>query len=492
MKNTGLKRLAVYTAALGLVFSSCTRYSSDFDDTNVNPGVTGSPILSALLTNVEAGLGNYAAGNALSLSASRPGMYCQYFSETQYPDASLYALPQFNFEGIYSGSLNDLQNIINTNTNNNMSAVSKILKSFIYSTVTDAWGDVPYSEALTGNPYPKFDAQENIYKGMISELTAAIAQFDANSAITGDIVYGGSVAKWKKYANSLRMRLALQLSKKYPSAGGYAATEFNAALNDPAGIITDNADNFMLSYPGGAFKSPWWNQYDGRKDLGESETMTNLMSSLADTRQSVFGGATEQGSPAAGWNVSSSTGVPYGRNRTFIDAWTGANPNWARVLRGDYRTETGKVVMLGAAEVFLMRAEAADRGWTAENMSSMYTQGINASFAQWGLAAPAASYFTQGGVALAAAPGTAANIKNLAIQQFIAAYPNGLRGWNIWRRTGFPTLTPAPDATNSSHQIVRRFTYGQNSYGSNGDNVAAAAAALPGGDTQDSKVWWDQ
>ena len=125
-------------------------------------------------------------------------------------------------------------------------------------------------------------------------------------------------------------------------------------------------------------------------------------------------------------------------------------------------------------------------------MTSLYQAGINASFAQWGLAAPAASYFTQSSVVLSSPAGSAANIQKLAIQQYIAGYPDGLRGWNIWRRTGFPVLTPAIDATNSSKQIPRRYTYGQTAYGSNTAAVTAAAGLLPGGDTQDSKIWWDQ
>lgn len=477
MKKYSMKRLIYISLAFGVVFTTgCKRYSSDFGNTNVDPSATTSPILAALLTNVEAGLaGNYAAGTG---GGTRGGLYAQYFSETQYTDVSLYALPQIDFEGHYSGPLEDLQNIINTNESNNMSMVAKILQSYIFSVLSDRYGDIPYSEALTGNPLPKFDAQEGIYKGCISTLTAAVAGFDNTSVISGDVIFNGSVAKWKKTANSLRMRLALQLTKKYPSAGGYAATEFNAALNDPGGYIASNADNFVVKYPGGNYKSPWWSVYDGRKDYGESDVMVALMGSLGDGRQAAFG--------------TSTTGVPYGRVRGYVDPWTGANPNWSRILAESYRAEDGSAVIISAAQTFLARAEAADRGWTAENMNSLYTQGINASFAQWNLPAPSASYFTQAGVVLSAPAGTNANFKNLAIQQYIASYPDGGMGWNIWRRTGYPVLTPAVDATNSSKQIPRRYTYGQTSYGSNTAAVTATAAAMPGGDTQDSKVWWDQ
>lgn len=485
MKTINIKKLAVLPLALGLVFTSCKRYSSDFGDTNVNPGVTGSPLFNALMTNSLVNMAGYAA-------QTRGGLYCQYFSETQYTDVSLYSIPQINFEGNYSGVMNDCQNIINNGPNDNMKAVARIIKAYIFSTVTDSWGDVPYSQALSGNGTPVFDRQSDIYNGLLSDLAGAVNQLGGAGAITGDIIYGGNTSKWQKFGNSLRMRLAIQLSKKYPSSGQYAATQFNAALTHPAGFIASNADNFVVNYPGSNFSSPWWGLYNGRRDFGESNQMTTLMTSLTDGRQVVFGGKTEdQSTSNPDWNQTSALGVPYGRLRAFMESWTSANATWARILRGDKRTQTGTVTVLSAAETFLHRAEAADRGWTSENMNSMYQQGITASYEQWGLPAPSAAYFAQASVALANPAGSAANIRNIAIQEYVAAYPDGLRGWNIWRRTGWPTLTPAPDATNSSRQIPNRYTYGQTSYGSNTANVNAAASAI-GGDNQDTKVWWAQ
>ncbi len=474
MAKINLKGVLVGALALSLLATSCKRYSSDFGDTNENPNNITKPILGALLTNVLSGISGTA-------NYTRPGYYCQYFAETQYPGASLYDLPQLAYEGYYSGTLQDLQTIIDkAEGNNNMTAVSRILKAYYFAFVTDCWGPVPYSEALkgAGASTPKYDKQEDIYKDLFKELREAVNQFDASSAIQGDIVYGGNATKWRKFANSLRLRLAIQLSKKYPAAGGFAATEFAAALVATDGVITSNADNFKIDYPGGAYQYDWYNTYNGRSDIGESATMTGIMSARADNRQSMYG--------------SSNLGVPYGRQRTYIDPWQQANGSWARVLTASLRTPTGSATVMSASETYLHRAEAADRGWTAENMNTMYQNGINESFAQWGVAAPGASYFSQPTVVLSAAPGSAANIANIAVQEYIAAYPDGYRGWNIWRRTGYPTLTPAQDATSASKQIVRRFTYSQSTYGSNAAATNAAVALIPGGDTQDSKVWWDQ
>jgi hypothetical protein len=465
--------------------SGCEKIK-DFGDTNVNPNGVTTPSVPALLTNAQATLAGYA-------SQTRPGLYAQYLSETQYPDVQLYSLPQLDFQGEYAGVLFDLQNIININSNTNTTAIARILKAYIFWTITDRWGDVPYTEALQGKT-PKYDTQETIYKGNIAELTAAIGQFNS-SVVLGDIIFGGDVSKWKKVANSLRMLMALRLSKRYPGASDYSATQFKAALADAAGSIATNADNFTVVFRNAIpdFKNPWYNTYDGRKDFGESATMTALMASFSDARQNVFGGAAEtQDKSLPIWDDPSNIGVPYGWTRGKVDPWTQANPTWARVLRGDYREQGDDLVVIGASQVLLARAEAADRGWTTENASTLFMNGVNASFEQWGVAPPAASYFTQTGFAFTAPTGTGANLRQIATQRYIATYPNGLQGWAEWRRTGFPVLTPAVDAVNPSKQIPRRYTYGQGEYGTNESEVKAKAASMPGGDTQDSKIWWDQ
>jgi len=481
-------KIGTFALAVVLTTTSCSKLE-DFGSTNVNPAATDKPITSALLTNVLSQIGAYASNNTASL-------YCQYYSETQYPDVSCYAAQLISPMTNYSGLLYDLQNIIITNTdaatkdaaalngaNENQIAIARILKAYIYLRMTDRWGDIPYSQALKGDPNVAFDTQESIYKDLFKELTESVAQLTTGgAAIKGDIVYSGNVSNWKKLANSMRMLMALQLSKKYPGPTEYAATQFQAALADASGSISTNADNFKLDYPGGNFKNPYYNMYDGRKDYGESETMTTLMSDLgSDTRQSVFG-ATSTGE-------ASTLGVPYGRSRDYIDPWTGNNPKYTYVLAPAYRTATSSLAIVKASSVLLARAEAADLGWTSEATATLYVAGINASFEQWGLALPPAGYFTNANVALGAAH---TNQKQIAIQEYVAHYPDGISGWNTWRRTGYPELSPAPDGTNSPLVIPRRINYGTSDYTLSKTGVEAAVAKLAGGDKQNSKVWWDQ
>jgi hypothetical protein len=491
LKLLKLKKMkkAIYLLIImvAVVLAGCSKLE-DFGTTNDNPNATTNPITAALLTNTLSNLGGTWAGQ---------GLYCQFFSETQYPDFPCYALNQASPMGNYSGALYDLQNIIITNTddatkaaaelygaNDNQIAIARILKAYIFWTITDRWGDVPYTDALLGESDVTFDTQETIYKGLIQELTEAVAQFTTGATIQGDIAYNGNIAKWKKLANSMRMLMALRLSNRYPGASDYAATEFKAALNDAAGSISDNADNFTLNYPGGSgWRNPFYNMYDGRKDYGESATMSSfLVDSIGgDGRQGVFS-ADVSGNPTT-------AGVPYGWTRDRITDWTNTNTNWAYIFAPAYRDQTSPLYIVKASSVLLARAEAADRGWTSENTQQLYEAGITASFEQWGLAAPDATYFTKSVVALGPA-GT--NLPQIAKQQWIAYFPDGMQGWSNWRRTGWPELSPAPDATNTPPVIPRRYMYGTDDYSLNKAAVEEAVARLAGGkDVMDAKVWWD-
>ena len=474
-----MKNKLVALALSSVVLFGCSKSIDDFGDMNVNPNSTPIPVTSALLTNVLSGIGGTAAGIT-------PGYYCQYFAQTQYTDESRYTPPQADFDGYYSGVLNDLQNIINVNSdakykdlaalngsNANQIAIARILKAYYYWIVTDYWGDVPFSQALKGNSDIAYDKQSAIYPALIAELKAAVAQFDAGTTVKGDVIYSGSTTKWTKFANSLRMMMALRLSKVDAATG---KAEFAAALATGS-FIDASADNFTVNYPGGAFSNPWFNNYLTRKDQGVASFVTGMQTANADPRAAAFG--------------SSSVGIPYGLTRDLASAFVGANPTWAYVLPASKRAANSPVIVLSSSQLKFARAEAAKLGWTSENAATLYANGVKENMTDWGVFSQTAYDAYMLKVAL---NGTD-DLKLINTEAYLAFYPNGFQGWSNWRRSGFPVLTPTVYAANVSKQIPRRYMYGTREFSTNSKNVTAAAATYSGADgvnSSDAKVWWDK
>lgn len=474
----------IILAATGLFFvaESCKKID-DFGNINNNPNATTAPVTSALLTNVESNLGNTVWGNGISI---RGGLFAQFFSETQYTEASRYDKPVYNMDGFYSGDIYDLQNIINYNTdpataeiaakngsNANQIAIARILKAYNFWVLTDTYGDIPYFEALKGEGILEYDAQADIYADLFKELKEAVDGFDNGDPVRGDVLFNSNISKWKKFANSLRLLMALRLAKK---DANLAKTEFTSALSHAAGVIENNSDNASLEFPGGIYNHPLYQYYNItlRFDYALSKTVTDFLSANNDTRINAYG--------------SSAIGFPYGLTRDNAVIFSGANPNWSYVLAADKRAPSSPISIISASQVYLARAEAAQRTWTAESMTNMYSLGIQRSWEEWGVydAAGFTNYMAQTAINLSANA-----LTKIQTQQWLAFYPNGTQGWSNWRRTNVPALTPAPGV---GKPIPRRIPYGPNDYNYNLDNVTAAAAQYKVGsedDSQDGKVWWD-
>lgn len=495
------KTIVISISAI-LMLIACEKLG-DFGDTNLNPSVAVDPETSALLSNVLSYLGNYSTPIALPGNLSYPaGVYCQYFAESSLVvHNGTYKDNAFSSMDNYSSDLYDLQNIIMINStesekeeaakngpNENQIAIARILKVYIYWILTDCWGDIPYSDALKENADVRYDTQEVIYKDFLDELTEAVEQFSSEDPVKGDIVYDGDITKWKRLANSMRMLISLRLSKQYPLTGDYAASEFKSALEHPAGSIENNEHNYQLNYPGGNFKNPFFTLYDNSTGhMGESATMTALLDSLNnDQRQTIYG------ADASG--AASTLGIPVGIKYPDNWLWCEANPTYCYILHPDFREQDDPLYIITASQVLLARSEAADRGWTSEisNTIALYEEGIIQSFLQWGLSAPDAAYFSHVNVALSETPGTGANIAQIATQQYVSSYPNGVQGWSNWRRTGYPVLLPATDALNNPPTIPRRYMYGSADETLTPEGLEEAIARLPGGDEMESRNWWDR
>ncbi|GAA4465883.1 SusD/RagB family nutrient-binding outer membrane lipoprotein [Nibrella saemangeumensis] len=453
---------------------------NDFGDMNVSPNNPANPNTASLLTGAMRNVGT-AVTNIV------PALYVQQFGDVTYIEESRYRTVNFDYNTWYAGPLNNLQYIIDLNTNpetkvaaaangsnNNQIAIARILKAYYFQSLTDRWGDIPYSEALKGNKNftPKFDKQQDIYNDLFKEWKEAVAQFDGGATVQGDILLGGNVARWKKFANSLRAIAALRLSKVDPAKG---KAEFAAALAD--GVLTSNADNVTYRYLAEANNEhPLYNNYitTNRKDYAVSNTFVDYLKKTSDPRLPAL----------AEKNINGDyVGVPYA---VFPVAWTAQGVSLAA---STLRQQNSPVNVVTYAQILLARAEAAKLGWTAEDPKKLYEEAIKASMEMYGVYTEAAyaAYLAQPDIAY----NDAKAIEQIAMQRWIVLFYNGNEAWAEWRRTGFPVLTPAKNPFNNLTDVPRRLAYPTTESTLNLNNYNEVIARQ-GADVLSTRVWWDK
>ncbi len=514
MKYKYFKSFCAFSFLLAsIAITGCDKLE-DFGDTDTRTDASVTPITSNLLTNAQVPIANLFSSTAGGI---RGALYAQQWAETQYTDVSIYGNPQLDFGATYAGALKDLQGIIDLNTNPstkstfnvigtvanplgsnaNQIAVATILKSYYLWTITDRWGDIPYSEALKGasNLTPKYDKQEDIYRALLADLKAAVNGFDDGADVAGDIYFDGNADSWKKVANSMRMLIALRMSKVYPNPGEFAATEFADASNDPAGGIESNTDNWTMVYPGGTTlqTNVFFSALNGRRDYALSRTVSDILDNMNDDRRGVFG--------------SSEQGFPYGLPRDQAVAF---GSSYAKPFNPSVISATSPIVILPASYVLLAKAEAVELNWISGNSKDLYEDGVTASFEQWNLSTASdylagSAEFNNGAGGgsdigfisefpsiVGADANTTSTLERVRLQRYLASFGDGIQAWAEWRRTGIPRLKPTAFGVNTPKEIPRRLTYGTTEYAANPTNVAAAAARLSAGDVMNSRMWWDK
>lgn len=480
-----MKKL-LYVAILAMAVTGCDK----FDDTNVSPTALAEPTTRGLLTNsMQSFSGLFLGNTAVSRNAS---LYVQHLAEGPYPSSSLYSERNFSFTTWYVDPLFNLQKIIEYNnegakfadpgangSKNNQLAVARILKAYLFLHMTDRWGNIPYKDALKGNlAYsPAYDKQEDIYTDLFKELKEANAQINTGETpVTGDQMFNGDMAQWKRFANTTRLLMALRLSKINPAKG---QTEFAAAVTD--GVITANSQNMSYKFIGSDPNNynPWYNNYTigNRNDYAISKTLTDYMQPKNDPRLPVFGEVLA-GGVVRGLRYGSvvATNIPSAYSRI------------GSALRGS----GSPLNIYSYAQVLFSMAEAAKIGYitggdaTAE---THYKNAIKASWEQNGVydATKYADYLAIPEVAYTAADG----VKKILTEKWVHGYINSWEVWNDWRRTGFPALTPAPDAVDP-RGIPRRWGYPTTEAALNKTNYTAAVQAMGGSDHNYVKVWWDK
>ena len=417
-------------------------------------------------------------------------LYAQYWAQTTYPDESQYnmvsrEIPDNLWRNAYRDALMDLDQAsqrieltaeklgLTEAEKNNQLAIITICKVYVYSVLADAFGAAPFSEAL--NPeilVPKYDKAEDIYAGIIGMLDGAINSITEGEAAISedqDPVYDGEIEGWKKFANSLKLRLAITIADV---DNAKASTMVTQAL--ASGVILSNADNTSMTYQAEAPNTnPLWEDLvqSGRADFVVANTFIDKLNALADPRIAVF--AEKVGGIYKGGD--------YGDGNSYDDNSHVGDLFHQPDLEG---------VIFDAAEVQFLLAEAAERslgGLVPADAAGHYDDAITLSMEYWGITgASVTAYLANPDVAYATAAGTWK--QKIGIQSWIGFYNRGFEGWNLWRRLDFTGFNVPTDLTYDD--IPRRMIFPLEEATLNPTSLDEAIQLIGADDVQ-TKVFWD-
>lgn len=402
------------------VLASCDDHLQEI---NINPNAAQTPQPDYLLSNaIKASVDTYW-GTTNNLDGTL--LFVQHVAKIQYTEIDRYIASNSTFEGpwkdFYSEGLRDLAEIITigeTEDNQNYKAVATIFQSWIFLLLTDAYGDIPYSQAVNINKYvtPAYDPQKDVYIGLLTDLKDAIALINpAKKEVKGDIIYSGNLNKWKKFAHSLRYRIALRIADKEPDKAKQVITETH--VDDLIG----DGDIAQLNYLSSPNQNPIALFFETRDDYRVSKSIVETLKNLNDPRLPVFANKTE--TPT----VEEYIGVPNGLTTSAITALGFSETSKI----GSYFTspETPAVI-LSPAEILFGRAEAAARNFTSEDAETLYFQAIKASLKQFGITDSnvIGAYIAQPLVKF-----NSANFReSIGVQKWIALFGQGMEAFAEW------------------------------------------------------------
>ena len=375
-----------------------------------------------------------------------------------------------------------------------MKAVTRILRVIIYARLTDLYGDIPYSEAgkavIEGILLPKYDAQSDIYADMLKELEESAAVLGSGTSGFGsaDLFYGGDLAKWKRLANSLMLRLGLRLIKVDPAGAQAWATKAIAG-----GVMQSNDDIAYVPHtegPDGVNRNGIGEVFLADNNMRMSKTFIDFLQD--DPRLPIL--AARFGDQST--NPADLVGLPNGIDLTILQETTGEEnlDNYAEPNRNIIGKLDDPMIFQTYAEVEFMLAEAAVRwGLASGDPESHYNEGVRAAMKMLELYSPDAAIADADIDAyLVAKPFDAGNaLEQINTQYWAATFLNEYEAFSNWRRTGFPVLVPTNYPGNETGgTIPRRLTYSESDQANNPDNYEEAIARQ-GPDVLTTRVWWD-
>lgn len=512
------------------LFASCTKKYDEINTDRNTIATIGMSELPYLFAKAERGsvptVWTYQI--AQNLFADQ---YAQYFANT----ATYFPSDRLNirmdwvgaaFNPVYTDMVPQLQTIFSAvDPNSPEYALANIVWVVGFHKVTDYWGPIPYFNAGVPDNSVPYDAQDKIYDDFFKKLDSAVTTLKNNPGAVPygnfDLIYGGDISKWIKFANSLRLRLALRISNVDPDR---ARTEAEAAYS--SGVFTDPGDDALVKKVLTGSPDPDNNGLSIMSDWNEfrmSATMESVMTGYQDPRLSEYwlpDGATDV-NPAGNGRYD---GLRNGLNTAqLIDPINSPTENakvgkrWSSPAFGgnaDYLSTPQNVMC--AAEVYFLRAEGAILGWNmGGNAKELYEAGIASSMTQWGITdntaiqdyinsalTPIAPNDLLNSPAVSDAPVKfAADVttekEQIAIQKWLALFPDGFEAWADYRRSRAFAMYPVansenPDIPDPTTQHIRRIPFLLSETQNNKAAVDAAIQLLGGPDKITTPLWWDK
>ena len=461
------------------LYSGCRE---EFEEVNLNPNAPEQVSPQFLLPNVlyQAAKNNseegWKAGNLLAQQTSN----LEFLPIDRYDLGSNTRL----WENTYR-LLNDLESMREgAQGNTAYEGVAMVMKANLAALLTDLYGDVPYSEAVQGRTNklftPAYDKQEAIYtgKGGILELLRNAEQIleKSRDPLNGDIMYNGDLDKWVRFANSLRVRYLMRISKKIN-----VAPELQNILTKNK-LISGNSASAVVPFLASA-PNQWFifNEREGRySDVRMSKTIDSVFQALNDPRLAVYFKPTEASKNSA---TKQYAGLPNGLSLANQNGFNLNNISTVGALFRDIPDGVNAHLMQYSELQFLL-AEAALKGYISGSAASFYQAGIQASFDYYRTPIPA-GYLERANVKLSGTD----DLRKIMTQKWLSHFMNGYEAWLDIRRTGFPQLKVAQDNLNNNVYPVR-FRYPESEQAANSEKYQAALTQA-GPDTYNRKGWWE-
>lgn len=377
-------------------------------------------------------------------------------------------------------------------------AMAKIVEIDQWQDITDMWGDIPFSESALGVDnlisQPKFDTQESIYKQLINDIDAAIANLTAGDQTFGsyDLFYNGDIEKWKKYGNAVKLQLGMRIKYADPAL---SKSTVLAALNGP--IISGNGDNAMIktftNLPS-SYHPVLAHFTGGSPDLKYlGETLINKLVTSADPRLPLIAAPTVN-------SVKAGTPMYVGKKAAQTDS------EMTGIINDDYSLASKTTYFNLAianpipwyvftyAEICFYKAEIALEGWayTPDDVEKFYQEGIMAAMAQKPYDITALPQAFKDNEFSLAGLTSEQKLEKIMTQKWIALFGRNYDAYSEWRRTGYPKLIPGTNQGSTNGTIPRRFGYPSDESLLNEKNYLEAVGRMSNGDSYLSRVWWDK